>query len=96
MQLASPSAWGATIAECELNVRIPQFHMESEQRFLDSKVAALTNFKPRSQSSGSQENLNERGFLTWRELRAFAITEERLGCLWPENTPNMGNVTLDK
>lgn len=59
-----------------------------KQRFLDSEVTAVTNFKPRSQSTASQENFNENGFIIWTKLRAFAIAEECLGCLWPENSPS--------
>lgn len=68
-----------------LGVSVPTWNQK--QLFLDSKVTAVTNFKPRSQSTRSQENFNENGFLIWIKLRAFAITEERLGCLWPENRP---------
>lgn len=66
-----------------LCVSVPTWNQK--QQFLDSEVTAVTNFKPRSQSTGSQENFNENGFLIWTKLRAFAVAEERLGCLWPEN-----------
>lgn len=66
-------------------VSVPTWNQK--QRFLDSEVAAVTNFKPRSRCTRSRENFNENGFLIWTELRVFAIAEERLECLGPENPP---------
>lgn len=82
MQPAPPFSLRVPVWLC---VSVPTWNQK--QLFLDSKVTAVTNFKPRSQSTRSQENFNENGFLIWIKLRAFAITEERLGCLWPENPP---------
>lgn len=89
---------GASTAGCEGT------DMEPGAAVLASEVTGVTDFKNRSHSTGSQENFNENGFLTWTKLKVFAITEECLGCLWPENPPfdsaqgktQYGNVTLDK
>lgn len=63
--------------------------MESEAAVLASEVTSVTNFKNRSQSTGAQDNFNENGLLIWTKLKVFAITEECLGCVWPEN-PSFG------
>lgn len=86
----------------QLRVSVPTWNQK--QRFLDSGVTAVTNFKPRSQNTRSQENFNESGFLIWTKGRALpslrngwdVFGQKITPSIQPKEKSNMGNVTLDK